>query len=144
MYLTLWEPALDIAEFHNRASRFLEEAFRWSAGFSDHRVPPVTVAETDDAWVLQAEVPGLSKDDISLEVQEGILTIRGERREETEDKRDGYLKVERFCGSFVRSFALPKPVDTDGIRARLKNGVLEVTLPKLAEARRHSIAIETS
>jgi len=90
----------------------------------------VDIREEDDAFYVDAEVPGLAADDVKVDVEKNILTLSGERRVESEETKDRFRRVERHYGSFTRSFTLPETVDTENIRADLKNGVLELKLPK--------------
>jgi HSP20 family protein len=90
----------------------------------------VDIREEDDAFYVDAEVPGLAADDIKVDVEKNVLTLSGERRVEKEETKDRFRRVERQYGSFTRSFSLPETVDTESIRADLKNGVLELRLPK--------------
>lgn len=149
MKLALWEPFRDLPVFPGRLHRLFEEAFRGGAlelggRFSSHLWwPPVNVYETDEAVVLEAEVPGLDRGDIHLEVKNGTLTLKGERRKEADESTERFTRVERLHGSFQRSFALPSSVDPNAIEARLHNGVLEVTLPKVARAKSRTVSIET-
>jgi HSP20 family protein len=93
-------------------------------------VPAVDIREKDNAFLLEAELPGMKKEDIKLDVKEGVLTIRGERNYEHEEKKDNYTRVERCYGTFHRSFTLPDHVETEKIDATYKDGILTVTLPK--------------
>jgi HSP20 family protein len=90
----------------------------------------VDIREEADAFYVEAEVPGLKADDIKVDVEKNVLTLSGERRVEKEDTQDTYRRVERQYGSFTRSFSLPQTVDADSISADLKNGVLELKIPK--------------
>jgi HSP20 family protein len=99
-------------------------------------VPRIDVSETDDAIQLAAELPGMEEKDVDLAVQDDVLTIRGEKKLEKEEKRKDYHLVERQYGSFQRSFSLPDSVDRDKIGARFEKGVLHVTLPKTAQAKK--------
>ncbi len=95
-------------------------------------VPRIDVQETDEAWLIDAELPGLDQSDIDVAVDEGVLTISAERQREdaSEDKETGYRHLERYRGSFRRSLRLPEDVDGEGIKAAYKNGVLSLTVPK--------------
>jgi HSP20 family protein len=106
--------------------------------------PPVNVREDEDALYVEAELPGLTRDEIQLSVENGVLTITGEKREErTEGKPEGEVHVfERRYGRFERRLTLPTNVDAEKIRARYENGVLGVTLPKTEEAKPRQIQIE--
>ena len=99
-----------------------EQARRW--------VPPVDLVEAEDHFVLKADLPGLSEGDVSVEVQDGALTISGERAAEHESHERGWYRIERSFGSFNRSLTLPEGVDPEGISAKFDRGVLEVHIPK--------------
>lgn len=101
----------------------------------------VDIREEEDAFYVDAEVPGLSADDIKVDVEKNVLTLSGERRVEKEETKDKYRRVERQYGSFTRSFSLPETVDTEGISADLKNGVLELRLPKKEAPKPKSISV---
>jgi HSP20 family protein len=108
-----------------------------SAGRSASFSPAVDVVETNDAYVLKAELPGINPNDIALEVERDVLTLKGERKYENEEEREGYRRVERSYGSFVRSFVLPQGTNVDAIEAKAENGILTVSIPKVqAEAPR--------
>ncbi len=150
MRLTLWDPLMGLTTVNKSLNRLVEESLRsgpglLGRGFPQHRSrPPINISETDEALVLVAEVPGFGQEDIAVEVHDGLLTIKGERREELDETRERYRRVERFNGAFERSFTLPSSVDSEGIQARLQNGLLEVTLPKASEAKRRAVSIETN
>ena len=103
--------------------------------------PSVDVKETDTAVLVTAELPGLEEKDFELSLDRDTLTLRGEKREEREEKRHGWWHHERRYGSFVRRVPLPSEVEADKAEARFKNGVLEVALPKTEEARRRTVEI---
>ena len=98
--------------------------------------PAIDVAETDKAYEITAELPGIDQKNIEVNVANGGITIRGEKEQETEEKKKDYYLSERRYGSFQRAFAVPDGVDTDKIDAQFKNGVLTVTLPKTTEAQK--------
>jgi HSP20 family protein len=126
----------------NRLARMFDDSF-FSPARSGGWVPAVSVSETNDELTLTAELPGLIEDDISIELENNVLTISGEkadvREEDDADRR--YHVVERSYGSFTRSFTLPRTVDGSKIVATFENGVLSVTLPKAAEAKGRRIEI---
>jgi HSP20 family protein len=103
--------------------------------------PAVDMIDRKDEVVLRADLPGLEQKDIEVNVEEGVLTIRGERKGEQEVKEDDYYCCERWAGAFSRSTALPPGVDAEKIRATFKNGVLEVHLPKSKEAKGKKIEV---
>lgn len=100
-------------------------------GFS----PRVDVRDTDEAIVVRAELPGLEEKDFSVDLEDEVLTIKGEKRTESEEERAGYRHVETRSGAFERRLRVPAPVDPDAVTAEYRNGVLTVTLPKPPEAR---------
>jgi HSP20 family protein len=104
--------------------------------------PAVDIAEHDNEYVVKVELPGVSKDDVKITMQENILTIRGEKKEEKESKESNYHRVERSYGSFQRSFTLPTQVKSHKIEALYADGILVVTLPKAEEARPKQIEVK--
>jgi HSP20 family protein len=104
--------------------------------------PPADIYETKDEYVFKLELPGISKDEINIEFANDTLTIKGERKEEKEVKQEEYHRVERCCGSFVRSFSIPKNVDANKINATMQDGILELRVPKVEEARAKAIPIK--
>jgi HSP20 family protein len=103
--------------------------------------PPVDVYEKEDEIVITAELPGMQQEDIEVEVHDGILSIRGEKKVSTEVNEDHYHFVERSYGSFERSFTLPAKVQGDNVKATYKDGVLKVHLPKAEEAKPKKISV---
>lgn len=106
--------------------------------------PKVDVSETKDAVTVKAEIPGVKPEDIQLSLQEGVLTLKGEKEDEKEEKDQQFHRVERSYGSFLRIVRLPAAVDAGKVNATFKNGVLTVTLPKTTEAKGTTIPIKTS
>ena len=104
----------------------------------------VDIREEHDAFFVDAEVPGLAADDVHIDVEKDVLTIRGERKVEKEEIEDTYRRVERQYGSFTRSFTLPETVDADSISADLNNGVLALRLPKKEAPTPRSISVNAS
>lgn len=104
--------------------------------------PAIDIYETGDAFVLEAELPGMDPDDIEVSVEDGVLSIRGERRQEREVKEENYHRVERAYGAFQRSVRLPLDIDADGVKAAYDNGVLKATVPKKEPKKPKSIPIE--
>src|SRR3954470_4104534 len=107
-------------------------------------VPPVDLVEAEDHFVLKADLPGLAEDDVNIEVQDGALTISGERRAEHEQREKGWYRIERSFGRFNRSLSLPDGVDPDRIQASFSHGVLEVRIPKPEERKPRRIEIASS
>ena len=106
--------------------------------------PLCDIYEDGDSIVVKAELPGVNRDEIDIQVENNILTIRGERKREKEVKSDNVYRSERFYGAFSRSFTLPVSVDTQRIKAEFKDGILHLTLPKVEEAKPRKIKILTT
>ena len=104
--------------------------------------PAVDISENAEHIVLRADLPGIGQDDIELRVEDGTLVLRGQRKPPPDARPQDMLRAERPHGTFVRSFSLPSNVDQSGIRAALRNGVLEVVLPKMQESRAKAIRID--
>src|SRR5688572_15166668 len=107
-------------------------------------VPPMDLVEAEDHFVLKADLPGLGEGDVNIEVQDGTLTVSGERKLEHERHEGGWYRIERSFGSFNRSLTLPDGVDPDGIAAEFKDGVLEVRIPKPEERKPRRISISSA
>jgi HSP20 family protein len=105
-------------------------------------MPAVDIKEEDDRFVLYADIPGVSTDDIDITLENGILTIRGERRHEATESREGFKRMERQHGVFIRRFSLPESVNPEAVTASGNNGVLEVVLPKAAPALSRKIEVK--
>jgi HSP20 family protein len=102
------------------------------------------LVETEDHLVLRADLPGISEDDVNIEVKDNVVTITGERKSESEDKGEGYHRVERAFGSFARTLTLPDGVDVDNIEASFDKGVLTVSVPKTEQAKPRQIEVRGS
>ena len=105
-------------------------------------IPVVNTREADDAYYIEVELPGIKKEDISIDINEDTLTISGERKVKDEQKEDNFYKVESVYGKFERSFSLPEDVNTDKIEATSKNGVLEIKIPKVEKVEKAPKKIE--
>jgi len=124
--LTEWRPFSDFAELRHR----LDQAFRdLSDGAQRGWTPSVDLIRRDDSLVLRADIPGIEPDEVKIEVEDDVLTVSGEHSEETEEKKERYMRRERRYGSFSRSMVLPRGVMAEDIEAATENGVLEVTIP---------------
>jgi len=141
--LALWRPFQELKreidriwdEFVGRVP-FPErwEKFEWA--------PAVDVSETDEAVVVRADVPGLAPEDLEINLSGNLLTIKGEKKQEREEKKENFYRMERVYGSFVRSIELPAEVEAEKVEAVYKNGVLKIVLPKKAEAKGKAIKIK--
>jgi HSP20 family protein len=106
--------------------------------------PPVDIFETENELVLKADVPAVKLEDIDIQLENGTLTLKGERRFEKDENNKGFHRIERSYGSFVRYFTLPETVDAEHVRAQYDNGVLTVTLPKKEIAKPRSIKVQVN
>jgi HSP20 family protein len=144
MNLTRWDPFRDLLTLQDRMNRMLNDPFARLTSPAEAVsgwMPPVDIHEEPDRIVLRAEMPGISRDDIELSVENGTLTLRGEKRHENEVGSDNAYRQERFYGSFARSFVLPAAIDPDHIKATYRDGVLEVVVPKAEEAKPKKIKV---
>jgi HSP20 family protein len=130
--------------FSREVDRLFDAFFGQSDRGARRWVPPMDLVEADDHFVLKADLPGLSDDDVAIEVQDGTLKISGERKEEHEKSERGWYRVERSFGAFSRSLTLPDGVDPNGIKAEFHDGVLEVRIPKPEERKPRRIEISSS
>lgn len=137
--------------FHSRGlSRLLDEAFPgWPFGADSGTVtsawfPPTDIFEDNKAVKIVAEIPGVRSEDLKLSLENNLLTVRGEKRQEAEERNERVHRYERSYGSFERTFALPRTLDTDQIQATYENGVLTVTLPKVEKARPREIPVQAA
>jgi HSP20 family protein len=149
--LTTWKPFRELEPFRDfermrrDMDRFWDSFFQRGVRRTDEDaewLPSLDVAETKDEIVVKAEVPGMDPKDIDISLSDGLLTIKGEKKQEREEKEEDYHLVERSYGTFTRSIRLPKEVRRDKISASYKNGVLKVTLPKSEEAKQKEIKIK--
>ena len=107
-------------------------------------LPPVDIHEDAQQFLLHVDVPGVDPKAVEISTEQGVLTIRGQRGETTQQAGEGYRRVERIKGDFQRRFSLPETADTQNIRAKAANGVLEIAIPKLAQSQPQRIAVEAA
>jgi len=143
MEITKWEPMRDMEDFFDRVSRPLG----WPSRLGELArgmdwAPRVDISETDKEFVIKAEVPDINKEDVKVNVENGVLTLSGERKQEKEEKGKKFHRVERYYGSFCRSFALPDNVDEAKIDATFKDGMLTLTIPKTASKKPKAIEVK--
>jgi HSP20 family protein len=148
MAIVRWDPVRELASMHERISRLLDDVGRRADDDVMLRgdwVPPVDIYQNDQhEIVLKAEIPGLSREDIDIRVENNTLTIKGERRHEKEIKKEHYHRVERAYGTFSRSFSLPNTVDPEKVRAEYRDGVLTVALPCREESKPKQIQVQVT
>ena len=143
MALMQWEPSESLATLQREVNRVLESFFAGSPLRFGESItsPAVEVADTKETVVVKAQVPGVSKEQIQVTVSEGMVTIKGEMKEEAKQEEKNYLRREFHYGAFTRTVPLPSGVQAEKATAQLKDGMLEVTIPKSAEARVKAIPI---
>jgi HSP20 family protein len=142
MALIRWEPVRELGSIQNEVNRLFNTFFDAPVQAGDRRwVPAMDLVEDEDRYVLRADLPGLGPDDVKIELEDGVLTVSGERKAEHTERKEGYHRVERAYGSFSRTLALPEGVDPEQIEARFENGVLEVRIPKPAQKQPHRVSI---
>jgi HSP20 family protein len=141
MAIVRWEPARELASMEiDRLNQMFSDFY--GEAFSRAWVPPVDIYETDGhEVVLKAELPDMKREDINLTFENGVLTLKGERKFEQEVKKENFQRIERRHGAFSRSFTLPNTVDASRISASYKDGVLTVRLPQREEAKPKQIAV---
>ncbi len=143
--MQIWSPLNDLWNLQSEVNELFQSFNRGSRSTNDRNVlwsPAVDICEDKEAVKLAVELPGLKKEEVKINVEDGVLTIRGERRFQDEQRRDNYYRVERSYGAFSRSFTLPSTVETEKIHASMVNGVLEIMIPKKEEAKPKEISIE--
>jgi HSP20 family protein len=134
MAIVRWDPGRDLDLLQSDVNRLFDAFFggtnRSNGGAAQRWVPPMDLTEEENEYVLRADLPGLSEDDVEIEVKDDVLTISGERRYEHENRHEGFYRVERSFGRFSRSLDLPSGIDAEALRADFDRGVLEVHIPK--------------
>lgn len=148
MNIVKWNPFRELEDMQTRLNRFFNEGLPRRAEaegpfFADW-APAVDIEETDAEYLIKAELPDIRKEEVKVQVLEGVLTIEGERKRENEEKGKRYHKVERAYGKFVRQFALPTEVEADKVKAEFKDGMLNVHLPKTAEAKPKTVDVKVA
>jgi len=147
MAIIRWDPFREISALQERMNRLLSD-FRVRAPLGEEGmaqgawIPAVDIYETKDSIVLNVELPGVSKEDLSLEVKDNTLTIKGEKKMEKDVNEESYHRMERTYGSFMRAFTLPSTVQQDKVKAKFKDGILEILIPKVEEAKPKQIKVE--
>ena len=146
MALIRWEPTREINSLQQEMNRLFSSFFDatpQTAGAGGRRwIPAMDVVETENHFVLRADLPGMTEQDIELSLEDNVLTVSGERKSEHEERGEGYYRVERASGSFSRSLTLPEGVDGDAISATFDKGVLEVRVPKPEQRKPRKLQIQ--
>ena len=145
MRVIKWEPFRDVDDMFDRF--FAETVRRWPRVSNEGQqakewAPMADVSETDGEYIIKAELPEVRKEDVNITVQDGVLTLSGERKYEQHDDNAKVHRIERFYGSFARRFALPENADEQGIRAECRDGVIAIHIPKQPDQERKARQIE--
>jgi HSP20 family protein len=147
MALIRWEPVRELNTIQSEMNRLFNTFFEGSSPANGTAsqlrrwIPAMDLVEGDDYFELRADLPGLSENDVNIEVEDSVLTISGERKSEHEERKDGYYRVERASGHFHRSLTLPEGVDPEGIKASFDKGVLELRIPKPEQRKPRKVTI---
>ena len=142
MAVIRWEPARELREMNRLFSTFFEPSAGGNGGAVMRRwSPAMDLVETDDHYVLRADLPGVSEGDVKIELDDNVLTVSGERKSAHQETKDGYYRVERTYGSFSRMLTLPEGVDAESISAHFDRGVLEVKIPKPEQRKPRKVEI---
>ena len=145
MTIVRWEPLREFSTLQNEMNRLFNTVFDAPAapngGTMRRWMPAMDLVETENHFVLKADLPGLTEADVNVEVEDNVLTLSGERKAEHEDKREGYVRVERAFGAFRRSLTLPEGIDPEAVQASFDNGVLEIRIPKPEDRKPRRISI---
>jgi HSP20 family protein len=140
--LTRWDPWRELGRLQEEAGRLFDDRLGYREGESLGWTPSVDIYEDEEGLSLRFELAGVEPKDVDIRFENGVLTIKGERKMEKEEKKDNYHRVELSYGSFNRSFSLPATLDPERIKAESKNGVLSIHLPKKPEAKPKSIQVK--
>jgi HSP20 family protein len=147
MAIIRWEPARELQTIQQEMNRLFGTVFDGQAGVAAGNglarrwIPAMDLVEDDQRFILRADLPGVREGDVSIELEDNVLTVSGERRTEHEERKEGYRRMERASGVFTRSLTLPEGVDPEGIEAHFEHGVLEVSIPKPEQRKPHKVAI---
>lgn len=142
MGLIRWNPWQELESFNHRLTHLLGESPEKNVLEYTNWLPNVDIHESKDKFIVSADLPGIEKKDVKVEVENGTLVISGERKSEKEEKDENSCRIERSFGRFMRSFSLPSSVDGSKVKAKMDNGVLKVELIKKEGASPHSITVD--
>ena len=144
MTLVRWDPFRELVTISNRLNRTLNDSFAGTEDAFGAWAPPVDIFEKNDHLVIRAEIPGAKPEDLDVRIENGVLSLHGERKREVDVDEKSSHRLERVYGSFTRSFSLPTTVDASKITATYKDGILEVSVPKAEAAKPKRIEIRAA
>jgi len=141
-----WEPARELQAIQQEMNRLFGSAFDTQGGVANggaasRWIPPMDLVEDDEQFVVRADLPGVEEQDVSVELEDNVLTIAGQRRSDAQQRKEGYYRIERAYGAFSRALTLPEGIDPEGIKAGFAKGVLTVRIPKPEERKPRKVAI---
>ena len=148
MAVIRWDPFRDVVTLQDRMNRLFDQALSRTRTDEEEGltastwVPAIDIIETADSIVMRAELPGVNRENIDIQVRDNTLTLKGERTFERDVKDENYLRIERSYGAFQRAFNLPTVIQQDKIKAVFRDGVLEMTIPKAEEAKPKQVKID--
>ena len=149
MALVRWDPFRELEEVSDRLNRMFARPVASGTNGKETMIvadwtPSVDISETEGEYLRKAEIPDVKKEDVKVTVEDGVLTIQGQRKQEKEEKGTKYHRIERSYGSFVRTFSLPDVIETDRVKAEFKDGVLNLHLPKSERAKPKAIEVKVA
>ena len=149
MNLVKWDPFVELEDVSKHLNRIFgkfparTEPSRELLAMAEW-APNVDITETDTAYLIKGEIPGVNKEDVKVNIEDGMLIMSGERKQEKEEQGKKFHRIERCYGSFMRSFRLPDNVDESAVKAEFKDGMLNVTLPKSAQAKTKAVNVSVT
>jgi HSP20 family protein len=147
MALIRWEPVRELNTIQNEMNRLFNTFFEnpaqggGQAAATRRWIPAMDLVETEDDFVLRADLPGVNESDVNIELEDNVLTVSGQRKAEHEERKEGYYRVERASGAFSRSLTLPEGVDPERVTANFDKGVLEIRIPKPEQRKPRKVTI---
>jgi HSP20 family protein len=149
MAVVRWDPTRELDSLQGEMNRLFSSFFdtptktrgNGNGGAARRWIPSMDLVETQDDFVLKADLPGMSENDVNVELENNVLTISGERQAEHEEQQEGYYRLERATGSFSRALSLPEGIDADAVAATFDNGVLTVRIPKPVQVKPRKVKI---
>jgi len=142
--LAKWPQWPTFTSLQREMNKVLDDFFGKDELFRPGSYPLLDMAETDESVIVKAELPGIDPKGVDISISDDNLTIKGEKKEETEEKGKHFHRIERSYGSFSRTISLPKSVNIDKVKAEYKNGILEINLPKKEEAKAKKVEVKVS
>jgi HSP20 family protein len=143
MAITRYEPFNLLTQLQRELNRYQEGDEGSSRIATAEWAPAVDIKEEEDRFVIHADIPGVNPEDIDVNMENGVLTIKGEKNTEAKTEKENYKRVERIYGSFYRRFSLPETADNNAISAKAKNGVLDIVIPKREAVKPKKISVST-